>query len=61
MDEPNPQSHLPLLDYGEALRKAKTIRRCLPAAGIHWIEPGDEHCQCGKTATLRRPTNRQNK
>jgi hypothetical protein len=44
-------------DYGQALRLARTIRRCLPEVNIHWVEAEQAHCQCGKTARLRQPSN----
>jgi hypothetical protein len=44
-------------DYGKALRLARTVRRCLPEVNIHWVEAEQTHCQCGKTARLRPPSN----
>ncbi len=60
MDEQDAQPHTPQLDYGEALRKVRAMRRCLPAIGIHWIKAGHQHCQCGKTFTMKPQADRKN-
>jgi hypothetical protein len=56
MDQQNPRVYATLVDYSQALQWVKAVRRCLPTAGIHWIEPDHDRCQCGKTTSLKRPS-----
>ena len=57
MSEQKPSPPEMEIDYGKALRLVRTVRRCLPEINMHWVEPGQPHCQCGKTARLRQPSN----
>ncbi len=41
------------VDYGQALRWVRMVRRCLPEAKIHWVEADQTFCQCGQTERLR--------
>ena len=56
MNEPKPPTIDTDLDYGQALRWVRMVKRCLPEAKIHWVEANQTFCQCGETERLRQAT-----